>query len=190
MPSFISSELKKYNFTFNSDVTNYLANNIGKNKLIVENEIKKIDCYKGNDRKLTLDDVERTTKDLAGFAIGDIVNAFCSFNRGETFRLLNKFYREKNQTVVLSRFMINYFMQLQRMQYYIEIEKKSLDDTIEIEKIFWKQKDIIKTHLKKWNLKNINIFLEKLIEFEKLKFNYEGQQMVENFLLKATMIFG
>jgi DNA polymerase III delta subunit len=157
---------------------------------MVENEIKKIDCYKGNNKKLTLEDVNKTTRDLAGFAVNDLVNAFCSFNKKETFRLLDKFYREKNQTVVLSRFMTNYFLQLQRMQYNIEINKVSADDVIETERIFWKQKDAVRIHLKKWNLKNINIFLDKLIDLEKLKFNYEGQQMVENFLLRAMIVFG
>ncbi|MDR0571989.1 MAG: DNA polymerase III subunit delta, partial [Rickettsiales bacterium] len=190
MSTFISTELKKYNFVFNTNVVSYLNENIGKNKLMVENEIKKINYYKGEDKKLTLEDVNKTTKDLAGFAVNDLVNAFCSFNKKETFRLLNKFYREKNQTVILSRFMINYFLQLQRMQYCIEINKELVDNVIEAERIFWKQKDIIKIHLKKWSLKNINIFLKKLIDFEKLKFNYDGQQMVENFLLKAMIIFG
>ncbi|MDR1945393.1 MAG: DNA polymerase III subunit delta [Candidatus Peribacteria bacterium] len=188
MPSFISAELKKYNFIFNSDVTNYLVNNIGKNKLIVENEIVKIDCYKGDNRKLTLEDVKKTTHDLASFDVGDLVNAFCSFNKKETFRLLDKFYREKNPLTILSRSLINYFLQLQKMRYCVDTEGYSIENIIEIERIFWKQKDIIKAHLNKWSLKNINIFLEKLMEFEKLKFNYDSQQLVENFLLKAICV--
>jgi DNA polymerase III delta subunit len=190
MGGFISSELKKYNFIFNGEVVSYLANNIGKNKLIVENEIVKIDCYKDSDRKLTLEDVKKTTRDLASFDINDLVNAFCSFNKKETFRLLDKFYREKNSFVILSRAMINYFLQLQKMKHYADNEGNSIDEVMEMERVFWKQKDAVKSHLNRWSLKNINIFLEKLIEFEKLKFNYDSQRSVENFLLKAMLVMG
>jgi DNA polymerase III delta subunit len=192
MEGFISQELKKYNFTFYTDVVKYLSDNIGKNKQLVENEIKKIDLYKGNDRKLTIGDVRNTTHDLASFDVQDLINAFCSFNQNELFRLLDKLFREKIPMIMLCRSMINYFLQLQRMRYGMENDGQSAEAAIFAQfgqRITVKQRDEAIAHLNKWPLKHINIFLEKLLEFEKLKFNSDSQLLVENFFFRALSFF-
>ncbi|MDR2760871.1 MAG: DNA polymerase III subunit delta [Rickettsiales bacterium] len=192
MEGFISQELKKYNFAFYSDVVKYLSDSIGRNKQLVENEIRKIDCYKGDDRKLTIDDVKKTTRDLATFDAQDLVNAFCSFNQNELFRLLEKFFREKTPMIMLCRSMISCFLQLQRMRYAMENMGQSAEAAVFAQfgqRILFRQRDETISHLNRWTLKNINIFLEKLLEFEKLKFSGEDRLPVENFLLRAVSFF-
>lgn len=189
IPIFITECLSKENFIFNNDTVTYINNNLGTNKLIIENEIKKLSLYKGDDRHLSLADTKKCINDVANFNLNELINNFCSFKKEEFFRLLYKFFQEKNNFVMFCRMLINYFLQLQKMRTSIEKNKLSIDLVIEQEKIFWKQKNFIKYHLQKWNLKKINLMLEKLLELEKIKFNSKPQIFIENFFLKAMLFF-
>lgn len=188
--NFITQELQQSGFRVNRDMAKYLLDRTGNNKQIIANEIYKITLYKGDDKTLTIEDMQKCLHDVANFDINDIIMDFCSFNKEQTFRLLDKFFQEKNSFVALVRMFINYFLQLQRMKYCIEVEKSTIDEMITRERIFWKQAPKTKSHLEKWSLQNINKMLEKLIEFEKIKFDTEHTRtFIEEFLLKALLVF-
>ena len=187
--AFINGELRKYGFIYNSSIVDFLLDNISGNKLIIENEIKKIDLYKGDNKNLSLEDVKKCVADLSESDLSDLINSFCDFNEKEFFRLLNKFFKEKNQFIVLCRSLINYFLQLQRIQYCITVNQEPVENLVKRERIFWKQVEPLKQHLKQWSLKKINQCLLKFIDLEKLKFS-SSQTEIEDFFLRAMLVFG
>lgn len=186
---FINKILKEYNFKFNYDVVEYLNNNIGNNNLLIENEIKKIDLYKDDDRKLTLDDIKMCVSDISNINFDDFCNNFCSLNRIETFRILDKILQENIEIIVILRLLIKYFLQLQKMRFMLD-NGDNIENIMSTERVFWKQQIFVKTHLKNWTLNKINIMLEKLIDAEKnIKFSNNSEIELENFILKCFLYF-
>ncbi|MDR1498820.1 MAG: DNA polymerase III subunit delta [Rickettsiales bacterium] len=185
---FISEKLKEYNFIFGHDIVEYLSNNIGSNTLFIENEIQKIYLYKGDDKKLTLDDVQKCVADVSNTDLNDFCNNFCSFNGDGTFRILNKIFREDVELVVIIRILIRYFLQLQKMRFLLDS-----GDTMEnILKngVFWKQQSHTRAHLQLWSLGNINSMLKRLMKLEKeVKFSENKNIEFENFVLRSLMVF-
>lgn len=185
--TYIQKKLKEYNFNFTSDIIAYLSINIGTNKLIINNELEKIALYK-NDNNLTLTDVQNCIQNISSFDLSEFINYFTSLKATESFKLLNKAQEENIQNIIIVRSLIKYFLQLQLLKYRID-SGENIDYVIESERVFWKQKATIKTHLTKWSLNNINLMLEKFIELEKTsKFNSNSTEL-ESFLLKVFLKF-
>ncbi len=184
---FISKKLKEFGFVFDNDVVEYLFDNIGSSSLIIENEIKKIDLFKGEDRNLTIDDVEKTVVDVSSTDISDFCNSFCDLNANETFRTLNKTFNEDIEPIVLIRSLSRHFMQLQKIRFLID-GGNDINEVFKSERIFWKQQIFIRNYIKKWSLKEISNMTEKLMNVEKeSKFGSNGKLIFENFILRCFL---
>lgn len=185
----VNKKLKEYGFNFAYDVVEYIVDNVGNNALVVENEINKIDLYKGDDKNLTLEDVKNCVVDVSKASIEDFCNNFCMLDMGETFRNLDKLLRENVNVIVIIRSLVRYFLQLQKIRFLVD-SGENVDTVLKNEKIFWKQQNTMKLHLKKWNLQKINNFLEMLLNVEKnIKFKQNKNIELENFILKSILYF-
>lgn len=185
--SFIRNKLNQYDLKFNQDIINKIYSNIGNNLLVLEKEIEKISLYKGDDKNLTLEDIEKTTTDISGSDISEFINYFCTLDKQNTFKSLNKLLSE-SQSIVLTRSLISYFLLLQRINYRI-FNGEDISNAIRLERVFWKEQLYIKKHLEFWDLKKINFMLEKFIELEKTsKFSTTNIEF-EEFILKTFMIY-
>lgn len=180
----INKKLKDLDFLFKKEIVEYLSNNIGNNSLIIENEIYKIDLYKGNDRDLSLEDIKTIITDFSNIDLNDFCNSFCDLNIEKTFKILNKIFNEEIELIIIIRMLVRYFLQLQKLRFLID-NGSNIEDVFKNEKIFWKQQISMKNHIKYWALDKINNILEELLEVEKkIKFSQNGKIEFENFLLK------
>lgn len=186
---FINNKLKEFNFKYSTDVVNYLNEKIGNNSLNIENEIKKIDLYKGDDRNLAIDDVKNCVNDISQTKLNDFCNSFCSLDKEKTFKILNKIIQENVELIIIIRMLIKYFLQLQRIKYRVD-NKENIDEIIgkKCENIFWAQQSFVKAHINSWSLNEINDILEKLIIIEKnVKFTNNITEF-EDFIMKCFMV--
>lgn len=185
--NFIKNKLNEYELKFNQDIVNKIYSNIGNNLLVLEKEIEKISLYKGDDKNLTLEDIEKITTDISDSDISEFINYFCTLDKQNTFKSLNKLLSE-NQSIVLTRSLISHFLLLQRINYRIS-NGEDISNAIKLERVFWKEQLYIKKHLEIWDLKKINFMLEKFIELEKTsKFSTTNIEF-EEFILKTFMIY-
>ena len=184
----INTKLKEAGFLYRGDVVDYLYNSIGSNLLIVQREIEKIILYKGLDKNLKIEDLTDLIMNISENNVGDFINEFMSLNKKDTFVILNKLFDSNIVPIILIRSLIYSFLQLQRVQFLLKND--SLEIVMKKERIFWKQEIFIKDHLKKWSLKKITLFLEKLVDVEKeIKFSQNYKVELENFILKSLLIF-
>lgn len=182
--AFINKKLKDLGFIFKQEIIEYLSYNIGNNILIIENEIYKIDLYKGDDRNLLLEDLQTIVSDISNADLNEFCNSFCNLDSQQTFRILSKIFNEEIEFIIIIRMLIKYFLQLQKIQFLID-NGNNIDEVFKNEKIFWKQQISIKNHIKNWSLYEINNILKELLEVEKkTKFNQNWKIEFENFLIK------
>lgn len=187
--TFIVRRLRELNFSFKSEIVNYLSEHLGENSLIIENELQKLDLYKDSDRNLSLEDVQRVIADVASSDMDKFRNDFCDLNFKETLRDLTRMRNEGVESVVILRTMIRYFLQLQKISFLIS-QGEDREEIFTRERIFWKQQISMKNHLRIWSLPRIGDILEKLLEAEKkIKFSTRSAMELENFILKLLLKF-
>lgn len=184
----IKNKLRENKINFTEDVINYLTYNIGKNSMYAKNELEKIILYKGENKNLTIEDVEKCTKNLTEFDLGELINSFCSFQEKETFQILHNAKIEGIQNTIIIRTLIKYFLQLQKMSYKVK-NGKSIEEVVKEERIFWKQISTTKQHLNKWTFEKNCLMLEKLIELEKSAKFSNNILEIENFFVKCFLKF-
>ena len=186
---FVNNKLREYGFSFNNDVINYILQNVGTNTLIIQNEIEKLSLYKNDNKILTINDLKDCIKDISNNKLNDFCDNFCSMKIKETIKISRKLINEGNDVITLIRILTKYFLQLQKIKEYLN-KGESIDNVFKYEKIFWKQQNIIKIHLSKWNINSINKMLSKLLELEKeIKFDTNKNIIFEHFILKSLLFF-
>ena len=187
--SFISNKLKEYGFVFNNSMVNYILQNVGTNTTMIQNEIEKLSLYKIGDKILTIDDLKECIKDISNNKLDDFCNNFCSMYTQETIKIAKKLMNNGVDVITLTRVLIKYFLQLQKIKEYLK-KGETIDNVFKYEKIFWKQQHIMKNHLSKWDINNINKMLYKLLDLEKrIKFDVNKNIIFEHFILKNLIFF-
>lgn len=187
--SFISNKLKEYGFVFNNSMVNYILQNVGTNTTMIQNEIEKLSLYKIDDKILTIDDLKECIKDISNNKLDDFCNNFCSMYTQETIKIAKKLMNNGVDVITLTRVLIKYFLQLQKIKEYLK-KGETIDNVFKYEKIFWKQQHIMKNHLSKWDINNINKMLYKLLDLEKrIKFDVNKNIIFEHFILKSLLFF-
>ena len=186
---FISNKLKEYGFVFNNSMVSYILQNVGTNTLMIQNEIEKLSLYKIGNKTLTTEDLQDCIKDISNNKLDDFCNNFCSMYIQETIKIAKKLMNNGIDVITLTRVLIKYFLQLQKIKEYLK-NGETIDNVFKYEKIFWKQQNIIKNHLSKWNINNINKMLYGLLDLEKkIKFDVNKNIIFEHFILKSLIFF-
>ncbi len=161
----INEKLRKENFKYNTEIINLLAESFGGNRLIILSELDKLIAYKGEDKNITIENVKACIQDNSEANINDFVNDLASLNIEKAYKELQNLYSEGVFPVAVIRIAISYFMKLQLYKYQIK-SGISYDEITTRDNIFWKQRPIIRQHLTKLSLNNINNILEMLLNEE------------------------
>ncbi|MDR2527238.1 MAG: DNA polymerase III subunit delta [Rickettsiales bacterium] len=151
------------NFHCDNDVINYLCSCLIGDRMVIYSEIDKLMMYKGNDKNITINDAKNVIFDNSVVDEGDFVNSVADLDIDKTYIELCKLHNEGVYSVVLIRYLINYFLQLHLIKYKLQ-NGETLDELLR--GVFWKQVLIIKKHIPKFSLENINYMLVLLLEEE------------------------
>jgi DNA polymerase III subunit delta len=161
----VNQKLHDYGFIYSGDVVKELVENFGGDRLIILSEIEKLALYKGNDKRLTLEDTNKCIKNVCEANINDLINECVNRNSEKIYSLLKKIFSEETNFIVIIRSFVKYFIQMQRIKFQLN-NGLSFIEASKQENIFWKQVPILQKHLNLWNLNQINFFLKKLAEVE------------------------
>ncbi|MDR2777419.1 MAG: DNA polymerase III subunit delta [Rickettsiales bacterium] len=182
---FIRKKLQEYNLTANSNVISYISS-IGASSTTLENEIQKLYLYKGGeDRVVSMDDVQNCLVDSTASSLDDLLNNFCSLDRKATLESMNRILGGGAEPIAVLRAMIRHFLMLQRMCRMLE-DGGNLENIFTVERIFWKSQDSMRRYIGKWTAEGIGLLLEKMVGIEKsVKFSsFDATLELDNFLLQ------
>ncbi|MDR2077578.1 MAG: DNA polymerase III subunit delta [Rickettsiales bacterium] len=183
---FARRKLAEYNFSFDNKIVEYISS-ISSCTAAVENEIQKLDLYKGRDRNLTIDDISECLIDTSTADIDNFIENFCSLNMKKIHESLDKILCGGVELIVVVRAMLRHFLLLQRI-YFLLARDENLENIFSSEKLFWKLQNSLRGYLKNWNLEKVNYILKEMVEIEKIvKFSQKGCIIFENFLLSHPM---
>jgi len=159
----------KNKIKFNSDVKNYLLQNLSSDRLISKNELEKILLVIGNehDQEIELVDIQKVINDGSSNSL-NIINEYVMYGKvNQVSKHLYKIFDEGTNAVAIIRSLLNYLVRVNKTQ--IEIKKTgNFDEAIKQLRppVFWKDKDNFRNHCSKWPTKEILHYIERLLEAE------------------------
>jgi len=165
----LSQFQSEHKLKLDSNVKNYLLQNLGSDRLISKNELEKIFLVISGkkNQEINLEDIQNIFNDGSTNSL-NVINEHVMYGKvNQVSKSLYKIFDEGTNSVAIIRSLINYLVRVHKTQ--IEIKKaKNFDEAIKSLRppVFWKDKDNFKNHCFKWPSKNILLYIERLLEAE------------------------
>jgi len=185
-----SSFFKSKKIDISTESINLIIDRSSEDRKNLRNELKKIDCFIGNKKKIDFDDLIKLTNLSENHSINKIVDMSLAKNTRETFRVINENIFSTEDIIIIIR---SYLLKSKRLlRLTAELEKnKNIDQVISASKppIFWKDKDIVKKQLKIWNKESTIALIQNINEVElQLKKNAGSSlNILQNFIIEQSL---
>ena len=152
----------------------------------LKNELEKIMNFCQNNKKLDSKDILRLTSLSENYSAGELVDNCLSKNKKKTLNILNENIPSSEDNILILRTFLNKLKRLRKLKLSLE-QSNNIDQAINSFKppIFWKDKDLIKQHIKMWDLNDIETFIVDLNDTESLikKNPQVSNQIMNNMIL-------
>ena len=185
-----NSFFKSKKIDISTESINLIIERSSEDRKNLRNELKKIDSFIGNKKKIDFDDLFKITNLSENHSINKIVDISLAKNSKETLKILNENIFSTEDIIIIIR---SYLIKSKRLlKLTTELEKnKSIDQVISASKppIFWKDKDIVKKQLKIWNKESTIALIQNINEVElQLKKNAGSSlNILQNFIIEQSL---
>ncbi len=181
----ISNYFSQNGYKASYEIIDLLAHKFSGNRLIVISELEKLFTYKGENKQVTLNDIEESISENIELSLDNLCQEFASLNNQGLDNYLNKAFKENISPITIIRTLINYFLKLYLVQVKINNgtpEKIAIDNLKP--PIFFKNIPIFKNHLTIWNLDKLS---EILLSLQKLEASCKNNNVDPELLLNNNL---
>ena len=183
--------LRKKKISLSSENINLLINKIGGSREFLYNELRKIEYFCLNGKKITTLNLLKLLNLAQNHSTSDIADNYLAGNKRKIIDILNDNTFTSEDCVHITRSLLIKSKKILKLSTDFKVNK-DLDLTINSAKppIFWKDKEIIKRQVFKWKPENLKIIIYKLNEIETLiKKNVNlSVNLIINFLLEQSYL--
>ena len=180
---------KEKKITISQSNINQIVNKCNGDRENLYNELSKIDNYSKNGKKLNSENIMKLTNLSENHSISELVDNCLAKNNKKLIYILNENNLTNDDCIVIIRTFLNKSKRILKLLNEYEFNK-DINLTISSYKppIFWKDKEIIKQQMQKWNSKNLKNLIYKMSEIELLiKKNINNSlNLTTNFLLENS----
>ena len=173
--------------TLNTDIKNYINQNLSTDRMISKNEIDKIILlYSENVQIPKLEHIKLIFNDNADLGLNKISQLTFSGQPNKVSVNLNKIFAEGINPVAIIRVMLNYAQRIQATQIALK-KNNDFEHAIKYLKppVFWRDKDSFKLHCKKWPIKETVLNFNLLVDTE---LNCKSDYSLTNILCERALI--
>jgi len=188
--NFANSFFKSKKIDISTESINLIIERSAEDRKNLRNELKKINNFIGDRKKIDFDDLIKLTNLSENHSINKIVDISLAKNTRETLRVLNENIFSTDDVIIIIR---SYLIKSKRLlRLTTELEKiKNVDQVISASKppIFWKDKDIVKKQLKIWDKESTIALIQNINEVElQLKKNTgSALNILQNFIIEQSL---
>ena len=170
-------------------IINQIINKSNANREILINEMKKLENFVAKNKKITPENLNKLVNLSENYDIAELVDSCLAKNKKKIINILNENNFSNEDSIVISRTFLNKSKKILKLS--LEYDKnKNIDVTISNAKppIFWKEKNITKIQIQKWNPESIRLLIYKLSEIElKIKKNLNNSlNLITDFILEQS----
>ncbi len=149
------------------ETINLLVENCKGDRENLKNELLKIEIYSKNKKNISSQEINKLTNLAENYSHSELADYCLSKNLKKVIHILNENNYSADDPVAILRVMLAKTKRLLKLKEATK-NQNSIDDAISNYKppIFWKDKEIVKIHMKYWSLKSTNELIFKLNEIE------------------------
>ena len=170
---------------------NLIVNKCGGDRKNLIKEIEKIEFYSKSGKKITQENIAKLTNLSENHSIAELVDNCLAKNKNKTIYILNENNFASEDCILIIRTLLNKSKKILKLSNQYK-DNKDINLTISSAKppIFWKDKEITKQQLMKWNPDNLKELIYKLNDIElNIKKNINNSvNLVSDFLLQQASL--
>jgi len=182
---------KKNKIPISYSVLNSIVNKCNGDREILYNELEKIKLYTLNGKKIDDNKIFKLVNLIENYSVSELADSYLDKNSKKTMSILNENNFNSEDCVLITRIFLNKSKRLLKLCSDYKINR-NLDQTISSAKppIFWKDKEIIKNQINKWQPEDVRKLIYKLNEIEFLiKKNLNNSvNIITDFILNYKKI--
>jgi DNA polymerase III subunit delta len=185
-----NSFFKSKKINISTESMNLIIERSSEDRKNLRNELKKIEIFVGEKKKIDFDDLLKLTNLSENHSINKIVDISLAKNTKETLRVINENIFSTEDIIIIIR---SYLIKSKRLlKLTTELEKsRNIDQVISASKppIFWKDRDVVKKQLKIWNKESTIALIQNINDVElQLKKNAESSlNILQNFIIEQSL---
>jgi DNA polymerase-3 subunit delta len=178
--------LREKKISISSSNINLIVNKCSGDRETLINELQKIELFSKNGKQINSDNISKLTNLSENHNISELVDNCLAQNKRKIKSILNENNFSNEDCIMIVRSFIMKSKKLLALSKAFETNK-NIDLTISSAKppIFWKEKEITKQQILKWNSKNIKQLIYSLSETElQIKKNINNSiNLITDFIL-------
>ena len=185
----ISNFFREKKIAISNQSINYIIEKTKNNRIVLNNELKKIYLLHYNRKKIELDNIVKVLKSAENYSVSELVDQCLIKNKLKVNLIMNDNYFSSDENIIILK---SFLSKLKRLKKIHEIENSTNNFELSINSfrppIFWKDKEIIKKQLKMWSLDQIIELIKKInnIEIVIKKNTSLSNHLINNFAIEIA----
>ena len=180
---------KKINVPISREIINIIVDKCQGDRNNLNRELDKVEMFIDGNTNFDVSDILKLINLSENYTVSELVDSCLSKNIKNTAKILNENSYTNDDCIMILRTMLNKTKRLIKLRDDYDVTK-NLDSTVSNFRppIFWKDKDVIKKQVLKWNKKNSFELIFEINELEKIiKKNSENSlRITYNFVLSTA----
>jgi DNA polymerase-3 subunit delta len=180
---------KKNKIPISQEIVNLIVERSSGDRINLNNELNKISLFLLNKEKINIEDVIKLTNLAENYSISELADNCLSKNIKKTNKIFNENVFSVDDCILIIRTLLSKSKRLLEIK-KINNSNKNIEQIISNYKppIFWKDKEIVKSQVSKWSLKDAEKLIYKIHDIELLiKRNYYSSlNIVSDFILNEA----
>ena len=160
---------KSKNIQISQETINLIVERAAGDRINLHNELHKIDAYAEYKKKINYEDILKLTNLADDYSISEIIDNCLSKNIKKIITILNENNFSAEDCIIILRTLLFKSKRLLKLMDNIQ-NTKDIDKSISLYKppIFWKEKEIVKKQINKWNRQDVINLIKEIYEIEML----------------------
>ena len=187
--SLVLNFFREKKIAISKQIINYIIEKTKNNRIVLNNELKKIYLLHYNGKKIELDNIVKVLKSAENYSVSELVDQCLIKNKLKVNLIMNDNYFSSDENIIILK---SFLSKLKRLKKIHEIENSTNNFELSINSfrppIFWKDKEIIKKQLKMWSLDQIIELIKKInnIEIVIKKNTSLSNHLINNFAIEIA----
>ena len=175
--------------SISQEAINLIVERSSGDRMNLENELNKISNFLIDKEKISIEEILKLTNLSENYGISELADNCLAKNLKKINKIFNENIFSTDDCILIIRTLLLKSKRLLQIK-KIDSTKKNLDEVISNFKppIFWKDKQIVKNQVLKWNLKDSENLISKIYETElSIKKNYTNSiNIVSDFIINTA----
>ncbi len=168
LSSIVLNFMREKGISISQQIVNIIVERAAGDRSNLKNELKKIENYTLNKKKISITDILKITNLSQNYSISELVDNCLSKNKTKMIKILNENNFNPEECIIILRTFLIKLKRLIKLHDELNTNNKNIDTAISSFKppIFWKDKEIVKQQIKCFNYNETRQLILKTNEVE------------------------